>query len=364
MKIKQIPEDFIVEELIEIPLEKSGNQTYFWLTKKGWTTEKALREIAKKCRVSYKRFKFAGTKDKIAITRQAVSAFKVPAKVLQEVKLKDISIEIIGYGNVPISLGKLKGNKFKVKIRDLKPAELTKLKKNLSVIKKRGFRNYFGEQRFGKGNTHLIGKAILKGDLESAVKEAICYVGRTESKESKKFRLLAKKKWGNWQLLLEKIPEHLHLEKDLLLWLIKHPTDFAGALRVLPKHIRKLYIHAYQSWLWNSAVRIIKKLTKKTLAVPGFNTKLGKDVFSRTIKKLLDKDKLTLEDFKCARMPELAVEGEVRNVTVKPKSLKIISIKDDNLNKGKKSVLLHFILPKSSYATVLLDALFDEKLLA
>jgi len=360
MRLKQVPEDFIVEELIELPeLMENGNQTYFWLTKKNWTTESAIRAISQKCNASQRRFKFAGSKDKIAVTKQLVSAFKISADVLQKIKLKDISIEIVGVGEAPISLGTLTGNRFEITIRDLNPKEITKLEGNLQKIKKNGFRNYFGEQRFGKGNTHIIGKFILQGKLEETVKAIICFAGEKENEDVKIAKAFAVQHWRNWPFILERFPKHLHLELDLLIWLAKpnNQNDFAGALRVLPKHIRKLYVHAYQSWLWNTAISKLKTV-KGNLLIPGFAMKLGHDTFSKMVRKMLEKDNLTLESFRCARMPELAVPGESRQAVVKPKKLRLFPDEADDLNSGKRKLKISFELPKGCYATVLLELLF------
>jgi tRNA pseudouridine13 synthase len=359
MKTKQIPEDFAVEELIELPeLKENGYQTYFWLTKKNWTTEAAIRAISRACNTSQRRFKFAGSKDKIAVTKQLVSAFKIPAEVLQRIKLKDISIDIIGFGDAPISLGTLKGNRFEIIVRDLSTKEISKLKKNFARIRKSGFRNYFGEQRFGKGNTHIIGKYILQERLEEAAREIICFAGEKEREDVKAAKKFAAENWRAWEKILERFPRHLYLESDLLSWLAKpnNQNDFAGALRVLPKHIRKLYVHAYQSWLWNSALSKLKT-AKGNLPVPGFATKLSKDSFSQTIKRLLEKDNLTLESFHCKRMPEIAVAGELRKAVIKPTGFKIYVAENDELNKDKQKLKLSFNLPKGCYATVLLEEL-------
>jgi hypothetical protein len=37
-KIKETPEDFVVEELIKLELDDQGQYAYFWLNKKGYTT--------------------------------------------------------------------------------------------------------------------------------------------------------------------------------------------------------------------------------------------------------------------------------------------------------------------------------------
>jgi len=359
MKIKQVPEDFVVEEIIDLHAEKKGDQTYFWLIKKNWTTEKAIREIAGRLYgfggISYRRFKFAGNKDRVAVTRQAVSGFKVYPEYLRKLQLKDIRLEIIGFGDTPISLGSLKGNRFTITIRDLTKKELAKIKKNIPGIKK-GFRNYFGAQRFGLGNTHLIGKEIIRGYFEQAVKVMLWHFKTSnDNNERKKFRTFAKKNWGKWDELLEKLPKELYLEKSVLQWLARNPTDFAGALRTLPKHIRKLYVHAYQSWLWNSALRKVKSIKKAP--VPGYDTKLGKDKFSKEILLLLKKDKLTLESFICGRMPELAVKGEMRLALVKPKRLLLGKAEADELNPKKLKLKLSFELPKGTYATTLIEEL-------
>src|SRR3989338_883323 len=148
MKLKQIPEDFVVEEKIKLKTKKSGDYTYFFLTKKNWTTVRAIQEIAHACRTSFNRFKFAGNKDKQAITKQAISAFKIPKEVLEKVKLKDISIDFISCGDEPINLGTLEGNRFEITLRDLSKEEAQRITKSQKQITKNGFANYFGEHRF------------------------------------------------------------------------------------------------------------------------------------------------------------------------------------------------------------------------
>jgi len=359
MKIKQLPEDFCVEEIITIKTKRSGDFTYFWLIKKNWTTMRAIQQIAKQCHVSKKRFRFAGTKDKVALTKQLVSAYKVDKKLLENVKLKDIKIKVIGKGDKQISLGDLKGNKFQIIIRDLKKDESKKLKTKLLKVSK-GFKNYFGPQRFGRGNTHKVGREILKGNLEKAVKLILTFTSKDESEDAKAFRRFAKENWGKWKSILKKAPKFLGIEKALLNWLILHPNDFAGALRKIPKPIRKMYVHAYQAWIFNKALHELKIIRKKVLPVVGSKTKLGTDKFSKTVKALLKKDGIKLEDFSSKRMPELASEGNFRKAVIKPKQFKIGKILPDELNKDKFKIKLSFILPKGAYATTLIEAANED----
>lgn len=363
MIIKQIPEDFVVTEIIKLKTSKTGDYTYFWLTKKNWTTLRALIEIASKAHVSFKRFKFAGTKDRNAITKQAVSVFKVQPEILKNIKIKDIQIDVIGFGKEPISLGYLKGNKFDITVRDLAQKDFDILKKNSAKIKKSGCLNYFGPQRFGSGNTALIGKEIIKGRFEQAAKFMITY-SEDVNKVAKEARDFAKKHWGNWAEILAQMPKFLGLEKAVLNFLVQIPTDFAGALRKLPKPVRRMYVHGYQSWIFNKALEKVKyvKFTKtKKLPVPGFDTKLGKDQFSRAIKEILMEENVVLEEFKCTRMPELASAGSSRAALFFPEKLKTGKLDKDELNKKRFKLKLSFELPKGDYATVLIKELFNGK---
>jgi len=381
MKIKQKPEDFVVNERIVLPeLVDGGELTYFWLEKEGHTTEAAISAIARGVRANYRRFKFAGSKDKNAQTRQAVSAFKIRKEALEKVDVPGIKIEVIGQGRIPISLGSLEGNGFEIVVRDLSKSKVDQMGKKQKELIEKGMPNYFGEQRFGRGNTHLIGQAILKGDLEKAVKEILCFVTDSEFEDKMEWRKKAKRKWGNFQGLLEIMPiRGMRLDYWVVEWLAKYKNDFAGALRTLPKHLRKLYVQSYQSWLWNQALKenldnaascreheLSKKKCQDSsynelpeeLPLPGCETVLGKEKFDMCLKKLLKEDGLTLEDFKCKVIPELEVSGVLRQGFVKPEDFSIESIEEDELNPGRKKVKLKFYLPKGCYATVLIGELF------
>ena len=62
-KLKQIPEDFIVEEIPLFDFGKTGDYTYFLLKKQEYNTENAIQTISHQIRIPRKKFGYAGSKD-------------------------------------------------------------------------------------------------------------------------------------------------------------------------------------------------------------------------------------------------------------------------------------------------------------
>ncbi|MEM4263699.1 MAG: tRNA pseudouridine(13) synthase TruD [Candidatus Woesearchaeota archaeon] len=312
-KIKQQPEDFIVKEISTVKPEKEGKYSYFLLKKKNYTTIRALEHIAQALNIQLKKLGFAGNKDKTAITEQVCSAEGIGKEKLEKVKLKDIEIKFLGKGNEPVSLGTLEGNEFEITVRniDKKPKPKTK------------FINFFGEQRFSKNNAE-IGKAIVKKEFKQAV-----------------------------NLLLEGKGD---VEKRIKEYLSKNPNNYVGALRTIPAKILKLYIHAYQSWIWNQTAETHKEEELAEIPLVGFGTIIA----DKCMADLLLKEKIEPRDFIIREIPELSSEGSSRSFTAEAKDLKIGELEEDELNKGKKKVLIKFKLQKGSYATEFIKQLFSQ----
>ncbi len=81
-------------------------------------------------------------------------------------------------------MGQLKGNKFRILIRDIDDIESATVTANkvLKQLEVTGVPNYFGWQRFGKPrtNTHLVGEALIENDLAKAVS---LYIGNPSEDE-------------------------------------------------------------------------------------------------------------------------------------------------------------------------------------
>jgi len=287
MKIKEIPEDFVVVERFNIPIKDNGEYAYFVMEKKNYNTVKALEVIAKALHIPFRSMGFAGNKDKKAITIQICSAKNVRKEKIKSLELKDIKLTYLGQGDKPISLGDLEGNSFEIVVREVDkvPEKITK------------FVNYFGEQRFGGNNTE-VGRAIVKKEFKKAA-------------------------------------ELLGLESQ----------NAVGSLTKLNKKVLRLYVHAYQSWIWNESVKKLLKEGKDVEEVEliGFGNN-----FTNEITK---KEGIKPRDFIIRQMPDLSSEGDKRKVWCEVKELEI--------NKIENGVKLKFFLPKGSYATELIRQLFQ-----
>jgi len=354
--IKQIPEDFVVREIFEKQPQKEGwkseDGAYVWcdLTKRNYDLFRCIKILASRLGVSPKRFGYAGTKDKRAITTQKISVWNVPIERLKEIHLKDIELSNFEEKRERINLGDLKANEFDITVRDIGPAEKRVIEKNVDKIRKNGFVNYFGEQRFGmRGDTHLVGKAILKNNLKEAVWLYLTHEG-SESDAITEFRKRLRES-GDVRQGLRECPRMLRNEIILMNHLASKPNDYAGALRRLPKKFRMMLVHAYQSYLWNE---MAKACDEEKLPLTGFNTNLSEYKTSKAMEKILEREDIVAEDFSIKSMPELSCEGSERERLVRADELRW-EFEKDELNEGKLKCLLHFAIPKGSYATVVLS---------
>lgn len=328
-QIKQIPEDFVVREINELKLDNSGNYSYFLLKKRNYNTLKAIETIAEKLRTNKKSIGFAGNKDKNAITEQIIS-IKNGNKNIENLKLKDIELKFIGKGNEEIYLGNLKGNEFEITIRNLANKEIKNIEKkikNNQIL----MPNYFGPQRFSNHNAE-IGKSIAKKDFKKAV-----------------------------ELIIE---TNSDFKNEILEHLEKKPNDFVVALKIMPLKLLKLYVHSYQSLLFNKALEKLIKDNKikpgsnEKIPIVGFGTEIENNALNKIIKKIMEKEKIFERDFIIRQIPELSSEGSEREAFIKINDFKIIKHEKDELNKNKEKIVVKFSLPKGCYATVLIENLF------
>ncbi|XP_011032430.1 PREDICTED: multisubstrate pseudouridine synthase 7 isoform X2 [Populus euphratica] len=235
--------------------EHLGKFLRFHLYKENKDTQEALGIIGKMLGIQSKSFGFAGTKDKRAVSTQRVTVFKQQASRLAALNDRLIGIKVGDFCHVKegLLLGKLLGNRFTVTLRGVIADSEDTIKAAADSLGRHGFINYFGLQRFGTGSvpTHLIGAALLRGEWKTAV-SMILDPREGERDVIRKAREYYKES-NDIEGTLRQLPRHLVAERAVLQCLKKCPGDYLQAMKAIPRTLRMMYVHGYQSYLWNHA---------------------------------------------------------------------------------------------------------------
>ena len=255
-RLKKDPEDFIVKELSDRP-EPAANGKFVIaeVTSRNWETNRLVRLLSRNLGISRERVGFAGTKDKRAVTTQLMS-FECPAGSMERIALKDVEINGQYTAKRGIQIGDLIGNSFTVRVRECDAPE-NAIPDTLDAVSAAvkgtgGFPNYFGVQRFGvvRPITHKVGESIVRGDLEGAVR---CYVSDPslfENEDAADARRSLSEE-SDWSSILKEMPDSLSFEKLMVEHIVSSPDDWKGAIERLPKNLQMMFVHAYQSYLFN-----------------------------------------------------------------------------------------------------------------
>ncbi|KAL8870240.1 MAG: hypothetical protein Q9174_003671 [Haloplaca sp. 1 TL-2023] len=264
-----------------------GEYLHFSMYKQGKGGDDILGYLARTCGVPRKNFQVAGTKDRRAASIQRVSAYHLPAKTLigAATSLYTAVIGNLQYHPQQLELGDLLGNEFTITLRDchfkdeaaieeeFKLEWLSLIVQNAAAkLKKHGFLNYFGLQRFGtfETGTHVIGRLLLLDDLKGACDAILAYdldvlsIDQAEShRESQDIRARAHAlrifaTTGNSREALQELPKRFGPEYSIIQHLgnRNQQNDYHGALMSMWRRQRDLYTHAYQSFVWNHVASV------------------------------------------------------------------------------------------------------------
>lgn len=210
---------------------------HFLMYKESLDTMEACYKISDCLRMRVDNFVYAGVKDRRAKTTQWISVRKVPpSKLIEKTKpLRNIKIGNFCFKDVPLKLGRLKGNRFRIALRNV-TADDDVLNKSMESLKERGFINYFGLQRFGNDKevpTFLIGARLMQGNW----KEACDLILKLKVSDDPDSDITAGKRvfseTGNAKKACEKFNRNRNkcLEYKLLEGLSKNgPNDYVNAL--------------------------------------------------------------------------------------------------------------------------------------
>jgi tRNA pseudouridine13 synthase len=255
--IKSSPEDFIVEEISDPPPPSAdGRYTIATIRVRNWETNRLVRELARVLHISRRRIGFAGTKDKHAVTTRLFSFENMPPETLRGIRMKDVDVLDAFRSDRPLEIGDLAGNRFRILVRNLAvegeaaASAVAATERALHIAG--GFPSFFGVQRFGSVRpiTHVVGRHIVRGEFQKAVEAYVANPIEGEDPESYEVRA-ALRDTGDVRLALRTYPKSYGFEKAILNHLAAQPNDFIGALRVLPFNLLMMFVHGYQSYLFN-----------------------------------------------------------------------------------------------------------------
>jgi len=254
-RLRDSPEEFVVEECESPPPLTGGPYLICRLTKRNWEQSKAVRAISDRLGISHRRISFAGTKDRRAVTTQLIAIYRVEAEAVRALSLPEISLEPLGQANRGFALGDLAGNRFRIVVRDCDPDDLEVRCSAAGVAVAAGVPNYVGLQRFGvvRPVTHLVGRLLASGDVAGAV---TAYIGQSFPTEAEPVRAAREAYLADRdpKAALARFPVPLRFERAMLHHLAGTPDDWTGALRALPPKLASMLVSAYQSHLFNRAL--------------------------------------------------------------------------------------------------------------
>ncbi|KAF5019634.1 hypothetical protein F66182_8359 [Fusarium sp. NRRL 66182] len=268
----------------------TGEYLHFTLFKENRDTMDAVNQIARFLKVKPQVIGYAGTKDRRASTVQRCSVRYMRQRNLAGIngKVWGVSTGDYEYNDNSIHLGQLLGNEFVIAIKSCQMVgesndepiaqQVEKLKKNvdsaLSHMHQHGWINYFGHQRFGthEVGTHEVGQLILCDKYEEAVKSLLHYdqeiaekaeAGDIPEEPSKRDDYLRNQACmlfltnKDVDRAMKILPRRFAAENCIFRHLNRQGAqsrrDFIGSLVHITRGLRSMYLHAYQSYVWNHA---------------------------------------------------------------------------------------------------------------
>lgn len=382
MKIKCRPEDFRVEEIINLDLKPKGQYSIYRLEKRYWNTLDLISRL--KYRYGLKNLSRAGLKDRYSHSIQYLS---LPGKGPKKITEDNYSLFLVGMADEPVTRDCLVGNRFNIIIRSLNETEIETLKHSFNSVKRFGFPNYYDEQRLGSARhgKGFIARKLIDGHYNGALKLFLATPSADDNSNTKKRKRLLAFYWGDW----EKCYEFAPLEgKPIFQYLREHHRDFIGAVQLIPKTLLELFLNAYQSWLWNEVMATllmemglgkitvpygfgklifyeslaseeVKYLTRLVIPAPAPKAEFKSERVARITTEVLQKEGLELKQLKLKfRIKGVFFKPYERAAIVYPRKLKEGAFEPDELYPEKSKLALAFTLPAGSYATVLIKRLF------
>ena len=255
-KLKAEAEDFVVEEVSLPPREvATGHITAATFRVRNWETNRFVRQMSRRLGVSSRRVRFAGVKDKRAITTQLMTV-EAPTASVGALHMPDVEVLSTFPTDRHLSLGELVANEFVIQVTGIELDVETVADRAEDVMAQvrdaGGVPNFYGPQRFGVSRpvSHLVGRDLVSGDVDAACWTYLTHEGAGENAEAREARRTLRE-GRDVREALRTFPKNLGHERNMLGHLLHEPEDCAGALRRLPFNLLLMFVHAFQGRLFN-----------------------------------------------------------------------------------------------------------------
>jgi tRNA pseudouridine13 synthase len=386
--IKAKPEDFKVQEIASLPLAKRGAFSVYLLEKRGWNTVDALREISKNSKVPSKLFSYGGKKDRHAWTSQFVA---IEGPRIKDISSDQLTLTFQGYMDRPMGPDLIEGNRFEVIVRQLANTTAQEVLLQLKNVQAQGFPNYFDDQRFGSfdADQGFLAEKILLGHFNGAVKIYLTSIYSGDPKTEKERKSFFLQHWKDWKACAS--CAYTEFEKYAFEELKKGEKANLSVLNQVPKEDLSMCFSAFQSFLWNEvASKIIRQkaceelmqvkgvtgdyifyknvpsdqfdyLCSLTIPTAAHNSKMPDDFCAQIYMGILESRGVKTALFNKLKIRRAFFKATERSLVVFPSEL-AADVLEDEIYPGKMKVALKFVLPRGSYATMLIKRLFNASL--
>ena len=419
--IRDSIEDFRVEEVLadgsvaSIEEQEDNNalgatahqQRYLLcvLIKRGWDNLSAVLRIAKELGISQRQIQIAGIKDARAVTAQHITIEGVSAEEISGIRIRDVEVRPLGYFRDGLAPFYLLGNKFRVRVKGISHREANTSRiigETICALESSGgIPNFFGHQRFGTKRpiTHIVGKAIAKGNFEEAAMLFLTQTSDYEHPESRQARADLRSN-QNFKQALEDFPRQLRYERAMLGHLAEEPKDFIGAFQRLPPKLQELFVQAYQSYLFNlflserlkagfslnkaepgdivinvdhsglpmsrtgkaasaeslADINNLVRVGKMRVALPliGLKQKPSEGVMGEIQREILEAEGVETKGFRVSGLKIMSRKGELRAVVSPVKKFEFQNTASKEDSSSAREVELSLMLLRGSYATMFL----------
>lgn len=312
------PEDFIVNEHIDIALSGAGEHLWLQVRKTGANTDWVAGQIARCAQVPASEVGYAGLKDRHAVTTQWFSV-QLPGMADPDFSELPPEIEILyrQRHDKKLRRGALLSNQFILTLRHCS-GDFAAAQALCSEISQRGLPNYYGEQRFGHNMGNLTkAQRWFEGTFTP------------KQRNQRSLYLSAARSWIFNHVLSARIQQNTwdqRLEGDAFMFEGGSAWFADDASPELPTRLAVLDLHP-TGVLWGRG-----------------------ELPTQGLMRALESEQAAQFPIFCAGLEKQGLKQERRALRIKVADLTFIQL-------DAETVRLNFSLPSGAYATILLEQL-------